>query len=532
MAKLDPANWKSAKDVYDERVTEAAKKRKREIGNTEDSEANLQDQPESSRPPTKKVKANTAEIKASLGKITERQDSEAIQNENFKKRAKKRANRLKKNEEMRQKKQEKKAQKVAATEQVPQSAEVPSKTKVQDEQSVESRAKKVKKDRSSSIDRRPLKDQDMMEVDDFSALAGVEESAALSSDDEAEEEEQSQAVGSEVEEDQDEDEDEEESGYSTTTTLSSQQQAEIFSPPQESAASSVSSLQAPTAKTEKPSKIAIPPVPNPTLVSDSKAGPTNGSVYDKQAARQRLQQALSGFRAQRKADDKAPRSRAELLAQRKRQEDERKAVKKEQKRQEKEEEARRQEEEMVRRFSPGGSGSLLGSPRSPMVEGGGNAFSFGRIAFEDGTHLNPSDLSLTTEKRRKGPQDVKTALQAVQAKNARIAGYDEDKRKVIENKEAWSSMNKRASGEKTKDNTSLLKKALKRQDKQKLKSSKEWNERKEGVQSSIDARQKKRTENIQARKDAKAAKKTGVKVKKRAGFEGSFRGRSGKTKNK
>ena len=102
-----------------------------------------------------------------------------------------------------------------------------------------------------------------------------------------------------------------------------------------------------------------------------------------QDPRQRLQAAISAFRSERKADD-GPKSRAELLEQRRRQEERRRAEKKEQKRREKEEATRNQEAEIAKRFSPGGSGSLLGSPRSPLIDSDSNNISFGRVAFGDG----------------------------------------------------------------------------------------------------------------------------------------------------
>jgi hypothetical protein len=67
----------------------------------------------------------------------------------------------------------------------------------------------------------------------------------------------------------------------------------------------------------------------------------------------------------------------------------------------------------------------------------------------------------------------------------------------------------------------------------KLKSSKEWNERKEGVQKGIEMKQKKREANLQKRIDGKGQKTKGgkksggakKKPKARPGFEGSFGGK-------
>lgn len=79
-----------------------------------------------------------------------------------------------------------------------------------------------------------------------------------------------------------------------------------------------------------------------------------------------------------------------------------------------------------------------------------------------------------------------------------------------------------ASGEKVKDDPKLLKKTLKREQKQKEKSGREWVDRKHTVQKGIQDRQKKRQDNLQARKDSKKAGKNG---KKRPGFEGKSNGK-------
>ncbi|KFY20034.1 hypothetical protein V491_04039, partial [Pseudogymnoascus sp. VKM F-3775] len=112
------------------------------------------------------------------------------------------------------------------------------------------------------------------------------------------------------------------------------------------------------------------------------------------------------------------------------------------------------------------------------------------------------------------------------------AGLDEGKRADIEEKDVWLAAKRRAHGEKVRDDGSLLKKTLKRKEKAKKKSEKEWGERKEGIAKSQAIRQKKREENLQKRKDSKGvkgkkggkpgAKKGGAKPKSRPGFEGSF----------
>ena len=319
----------------------------------------------------------------------------------------------------------------------------------------------------------------------------------------------------------------------SSSSPSDRETEEVFSPLHDSGVSSSSSIP-PTFDQIMQTKVVSSAPGHPTATEEKKSSqkvslPPKSSSAAEEDPKQRLQAALSAFRAERKADS-GPKSRSELLEQRRRQEERRRAEKKEQRRQEKEEEARKQEQEIAKRFSPGGSGSLLGSPRSPIIESENENFSFGRVAFVDGSSLEHAN-SLTEPPKKKGPSDPATALKAAQAKQKRLSGYDADKRENIHEKDMWMNARKRAAGEKVKDDTSLLKKALKRHEGQKKKSEKEWTERKEGVQKSMHMKQKKRTENLEKRKDEKGQKGKKGKVK-RPGFEGSFRGRTGGGKKK
>ncbi|KAK5092563.1 hypothetical protein LTR70_001856 [Exophiala xenobiotica] len=544
MAKLDPANWKSAKDVYDERSAEAAKKRKREQeGNGESQEPETQQEQ-----PVKKQKTtdNHAQPKPKpkpTEKLTDRLDSERLQNMNLKKKMKKRAHRAEKKQQRREQHEDPTSEEPAQIEQTatdkkssPLEQKKPSKRESREiQEQVGSASGVAQKERgkprkeitpAARPQERPQKVEPQDEAvvdkheDEDKEVNGVDEAW---SDVEEESSEFGQAEAS-----NDDDEDEEMADADSTAT-SSEGVPDILSPPHDSASSSVSSV-VPPAQTQS-----VKAAHKPDTKNESEPAQLMDTVQtdaERQAARQRLQEQISQFRSQRKADDKPVRSRAELLAQRRQKEQERKAAKKEQRRKEKEEEAKRQDEEMARRFSPGGSGSLLASPRSPMIDdGGSNAFAFGRIAFDDGTQFDAATGSAAANKKHKGPADPATALKAAQAKQARVAALDDQKKQGIEEKDMWLNAKKRAHGERVKDDTSLLKKALKRQEKQKQRSGKDWDARVEGVRSSQEAKQKRRTENLQKRKDEKGGKKTTSKKKvKRPGFEGSFRGRAGKSK--
>lgn len=258
--------------------------------------------------------------------------------------------------------------------------------------------------------------------------------------------------------------------------------------------------------------------------------------------RQRLQKRLDELRAARRADGlngKPARTRQELIEARRRKAEERKQHKKELRRKAKEEEEQKKDEEMQRRFSPGGSGSLLASPRSPaesFTSNSNNNFAFGRIAFPDGQHADPTLSKLLDDKSKHGPRDPLAALKVAEAKKTRLSGLDEEKRAEIEEKDMWLNAKKRAHGERVRDDTSLLKKALKRKESAKKKSEREWKERIEGVAKGKEMRQQRREENIRKRKEDRGSggggKKAGGnnnkgKSKARPGFEGSFKAKNG-----
>lgn len=263
----------------------------------------------------------------------------------------------------------------------------------------------------------------------------------------------------------------------------------------------------------------------------------------KEELQKRLQARLTAFRATRKADgpDGNPvRSRAELIEARRQAEARRKQRKKELRKQSKEEEARAKEEEVRAKTEAElallrGSGSPIGSPgdifslssRRSSPDRASQNFGFGRVAWGDGTHLDKEGSALNPAHKRKGPSDPRTALEAATKKRQRLASLDETKRADIEDKDAWLNAKKKVHGERVRDDTSLLKKALKRKENQKSKSEKKWQERIRGVEKGKEMRQKKREDNLRKRKEEKGKKR---KVK-RPGFEGTFRVRPKSSKS-
>ncbi|KAI1498018.1 surfeit locus protein 6-domain-containing protein [Biscogniauxia marginata] len=247
---------------------------------------------------------------------------------------------------------------------------------------------------------------------------------------------------------------------------------------------------------------------------------------DSAALRERLASKIKALREARNAekDGKPIRTRQELIESRRQKQAERKVHKKELRRQAKLEADQKREEALASaRNSPGG---IL----SPAVNFEESNFSFGRIGFGDGTQLSHDLSYVLNNGKKKGPSDPKSTLQKLETQKKRFEEMDEEKRKDVEDKEAWLTARRRAEGEKIKDDEKMLKKTIKRKDHAKKKSSKEWTARKEGVAKSMKDRQRKREENIKKRRDekvlGKAGKKKGgaKKSKGRAGFEGSFIG--------
>ncbi len=484
MAKLDPDNAKSAKDVMDERAAAAAGKRKRE----EDDENNDSDGPTEKQreglklhdQKQKRRKTSKEETKTEDGARDEI-DGTSVEDQKRRKAEKKAA-----------KKQRSQAKKLKAQ--------------------LKAERKKTQKEAALSNEARDgLNDELDGTVDEEGDLEMID------------------AVDI--------------AGKNMTTTSDGQSTAspspEITSPMQSphlhSGSSSISSIlppsEHPTAPKSTTSDLAqqIPPPIDPSSLTP----------------KQRIEARISALRAERKADGpdgRPPRNRQELLESRRRKEEERRAHKKELRRKAREEEIRKQEEEIAKRFSPGGSGSLIASPRSPMEPG--NNFSFGRVAFGDGTQADSSLSSLLGPPKKKGPSDANTALQAAQNKAARISGLDEAKRADIQQKDVWLNAKKKAHGERVRDDTSLLKKALKRQEGEKKKSEKEWQGRIEGVAKGQEMKQRKREQNLAKRREEKggaAAKNkkkggagagaAGKKAKvRRPGFEGSFKTKPGKAR--
>lgn len=275
------------------------------------------------------------------------------------------------------------------------------------------------------------------------------------------------------------------------------------------------------------SSIAPPPILE-TTKSDTNSKEITKPKIDHAELEARLRRRIDELRASRNADGlngKPARTRQELIEARRQKAEQSKAHKKELRRKEKEEAARKQAENLARGsplLSPASCSLVAPSPSSEHTES--NNFSFGRIAFADGQQVSAELSSLVDPRQKtKGPQDPLTALRAAQNKQSRINSFDEAKREDIAEKDMWLNARKRVHGERVRDDTSLLKKTLKRKEKQRKKSEKEWGERLEGIRKAGEVKQRKREDNLAKRREEKGKKGGKKGVKKRPGFEGSLR---------
>lgn len=145
---------------------------------------------------------------------------------------------------------------------------------------------------------------------------------------------------------------------------------------------------------------------------------------------------------------------------------------------------------------------------------------YSSVEFADGTKATANLKEMRHQKSKKGPRDILGQLKHVEARQAKIAKMDDEKRADIEEKNKWGKAIAQAEGAKVRDDVKKLKASLKRHTNKKLKSEKEWNERKEKASKDKADKIQKRNENIALK--IERGKIHGKKARKRAGFEGGI----------
>lgn len=188
----------------------------------------------------------------------------------------------------------------------------------------------------------------------------------------------------------------------------------------------------------------------------------------------RLTQRIEALRAKRKADnpDGSPaRNRQELMDARRKKEAARKERKKEFRARTK---APEEDESKIINFPQEGPKINQDTKITDNVVKFEKNLAFGRVIFDDGQQLDHTLQGFEREKKSRGPIDVLGQLKHVEAKKRRIENMPEEKREIIKEKDKWAKALKQATGEKVRDDEKLLKKSLKRQEKTKKKSGREW----------------------------------------------------------
>ncbi|KAK5692343.1 hypothetical protein LTR17_025368 [Elasticomyces elasticus] len=505
-AKLDPANQKSALDIMKERE----RKRKRELGMEQDDDQDGEGEVEGEVEEGGEKKRQ---------KVVKEVDDEAV-------RAAKRVKRAAKRQQKREKVERKKG-KVEARKMAKQVMDL-------DDLEVEKRNAASAKD-DEEDDAEPESAAQDVEMDTFDASGLADppppEVNGTAVDGEASSVPSSPAADSPAFDI--------EPAHSTASSSSSILPPSI--PEQDSAPTSAQPVSKPTLNTALAGQRPLHKRSTSDLTAQTNSGVSSpklqlpASLEEQEALQARLRARIEELRQRRKADGpdgKPAKSRQELLDQRRKKEELRKAAKKEQRRKDKENEIKKREEQL--RVGSGSPTLDVFSPRPSVQPPDTNSFSFSRLAFEDGTAADV-ETGLSEARKRKGPSDTRTALEAAEKKKARLAGLDPEKREAIAEKDLWLNAKKHAHGERVRDDTSLLKKALKRQEKDKGKSREEWQERQGAVVKGREMKQKKRDNNLAKRREEKGGgSKKSVKKSKGGGKKGGDKkgGGSGKGKGR
>ncbi|ORX41211.1 surfeit locus protein 6-domain-containing protein [Kockovaella imperatae] len=262
-----------------------------------------------------------------------------------------------------------------------------------------------------------------------------------------------------------------------------------------------------------PSSIPLP-ISSPALPAPVRPLPPTASISDLRA---RLHSKIEGFRRDRGVDDDAdPQSRSALEAETRR----RRGEMRDRRRRERKEERRKAREKEAVTGKSAKPRLVVPHPRD-----------------NDGVTYPTVKLPSAAQHKSnfKPIANPSHALAHLEKHKRKLDSMTDEKRREVLERERWAKAEERAAGGKVADQETVLKKAVKRKEKEKSKSGKEWSERKRDLERAQAASIKKRSDNIAARADAKRNKKLGLKDKNkggkmkkkgRPGFEG------GRNKNK
>jgi len=164
---------------------------------------------------------------------------------------------------------------------------------------------------------------------------------------------------------------------------------------------------------------------------------------------------------------------------------------------------------------PKSSASTKSEEKSPLKKTkSGTDIEYSKIEFTN----TPSIPPVHSAKRKLSKAQLLRQAEAKRQKLEELKETKPEKAVVVENKMAWETMIKRASGEKVYDDPKKIKKTLKRQQSQKRKSKKDWKKRNSEQQKSVKDRQEKYQDSKKKMRERKASKN--LRKNSRPGFEG------------
>jgi len=167
------------------------------------------------------------------------------------------------------------------------------------------------------------------------------------------------------------------------------------------------------------------------------------------------------------------------------------------------EKKKRKDESSNIKISTGIEKNAMNSTNSGVGGGGGD------IVFSKFDFATKVERDTKPKKKKK---DLKQLLEIAENKETKLKLLEEtDAEKAKETKQSmsWDSALQKARGTKLKDNPKLLKKSIKRQEKAKSKSDKQWSDRVENVEKKKEEKQKLRKQHLKERREGSNKNKKG-----------------------
>ncbi|KAI3643057.1 hypothetical protein MP228_012612 [Amoeboaphelidium protococcarum] len=227
-----------------------------------------------------------------------------------------------------------------------------------------------------------------------------------------------------------------------------------------------------------------------------KSGSSSSQSPSMEELRARLNSRIEELRSQRKADGDSKRKR--------RQKDKKEQSSKKQKSSGNMQKGAHATAVETTAATAGGSAEQT----SPFVTvSSSSEVAFNKIEIGDGTVVKSVDrIAKVTKKQKINPKQALEKVQAQETKIKQLEAVDAQKASELKEQQKWSTVLKKADGQKVQTDANLLKKSAKKLEKQKQKSKKDWDKRLKTVKKGIDMKAKKRQENLDNRKAQKMTK--------------------------